>query len=78
MIALHASKNQLKKSEYECLANKYIPIALNKLYLMMMGEDKVEEKNKGALIELKIKQKYATEQIREEEEYYSESEEDQI
>ena len=24
---------------------------------MMMGEDKVEEKNKGALIELKIKQK---------------------
>ena len=45
---------------------------------MMMGEDKVEEKNKGALIELKIKQKYATEKIREEEEYYSESEEDQI
>lgn len=43
-----------------------------------MGEDKVEERNKGALAELKIKNRYATEQIREEEEYYSESDEDQM
>ena len=34
----------------------------------MMGEDKVEERNKGALAELKIKNRYATELIREEEE----------
>jgi hypothetical protein len=31
LVALHASKDQLKKSEFEFLANKYIPIALNKL-----------------------------------------------
>ena len=40
------------------MANKYIPIALNKLYLVLMGEEKVNEKNVGVLAELKIKEKY--------------------
>ncbi len=77
-MLLYRSKNNLKKDEREQLANKYIPIALNKLYLMMAGEEKVKEENQGALAELKIKEKYekfVNEAIREEdEEYFSEEE----
>lgn len=79
---LYQNKGAFKKSERESLANKYIPIALNKLYLLLTGEEKIEEKNQGALAELKIKAKYAKQmqdQIIEEEEdqmYDSEIEED--
>ena len=75
---LHTQKDCFKESERQQLANKYIPIALNKLYLMMMGEEKVNEKNQGVLAEMKIKEKY-TKQIEntileEQEEYCSEDE----
>lgn len=55
---IHEKRGSFKKSEREALANKYIPIALNKLYLLLTGEEKIEEKNQGALAELKIKDKY--------------------
>jgi hypothetical protein len=55
---LHESKAAFKQADRESLANKYIPIALNKLYLMMMGEEKVQEANQGVLAEIKIKEKY--------------------
>lgn len=58
LLSLYKSRESFKQQERELLANKYIPIALNKLYLMMMGEEKVNEANKGVLAELKIKQKY--------------------
>ncbi len=78
MVALYQSKNSFRKAQREQLANKYIPIALNKLYLMMTGEEKVNEANQGALAELKIKAKYQK-QVKdaineEDEEYFSEEE----
>jgi hypothetical protein len=42
---IHTKRGAFKKSERESLANKYIPIALNKLYLLLTGEEKIEEKN---------------------------------
>ena len=56
--SLYQARDFFKASEREVLANKYIPIALNKLYMMMMGEAEVNEANKGVLAELKIKEKY--------------------
>jgi hypothetical protein len=55
LLCIYKSKDKFKQDEREKLANKYIPIALNKLYLMMMGEQKVDEKNVGVLAEIKIK-----------------------
>jgi hypothetical protein len=36
--SLYKAKDFFKANEREVLANKYIPIALNKLYMIMMGE----------------------------------------
>ena len=58
LLCIHRSKSHFKQVEQERLANKYVPIALNKLYLMMMGEEKIKENNMGVLAEIKIKEKY--------------------
>ncbi len=77
---LHQQRAQFKEEVRQQLANKYVPIALNKLYLLMMGEEKVNEQNQGALAEIKIKAKY-TKQVQEtineeQEEYCSEDEQE--
>jgi len=58
LLCINRSIASYKQAERDRLANKYVPIALNKLYLMMMGEEKIKEDNMGVLAEIKIKEKY--------------------
>ena len=39
LLAIYKSQDTFKPAEWEALYNKYVPIALNKLYLLMMGEE---------------------------------------
>ena len=36
--SLYKARDSFKQSEREILANKYIPIALNRLYMLMIGQ----------------------------------------
>jgi len=58
---LHQNSGCFREDERQRLANRYIPIALNKLYLLLTNEEpelSALEKNKGAIQELKIKRKF--------------------
>jgi len=68
-MCLHKNQDKFKEVERQSLANKYIPIALNSLYSMLVSKDnkldgesddsdEFEEDNKGKLHEMKIKMKY--------------------
>ncbi len=49
---LHKNSSCFREDERQRLANRYIPIALNKLYLLLTNESEevsALEKNKGAL-----------------------------
>lgn len=81
---LHKNSACFREDERQRLANRYIPIALNKLYLLLTDESSevtALEKNKGIVQELKIKRKFAEKQeaIEEEDEEddYTSSEEEE-
>ena len=40
---LYKSNNCFRASEFESLQRKFVPIALNKLYLILSGEEKIKE-----------------------------------
>ena len=47
MLLHKKGKTQLKESERKHFANKYIPIALNKLYMMLTHQETIPEENMG-------------------------------
>ena len=56
LLCLHRNKDNFKDFERESLVSRYVPIALNSIY-MSMGDKQFEEQNRGKIFEQKYMKK---------------------